>query len=51
MFEIFYAIYICVGFNHLSVVINRPLNGLGWRFTEIADMYIILCEPLLHIYA
>ena len=48
MFELFYVIYIFVSFNHLSMVINRPLNGLGWHFPAIANLEIIWCEPLLY---
>ena len=45
LFELFYVIYILYGFNHISMVINCPLNGLVWRFPEIYHPEIILCEP------
>ena len=35
-FGIVYAIYILVGFNHLYMVINCPLKGLGWSFPDTA---------------
>ena len=45
---IFYAIYIFVGFNHFWILVNHLINGLGWRFPEISNMSIILCEPFMH---
>ena len=48
MFEFFYVIFIFVGFNHLSMLITCPYNGLGWIFPEISNLEIISCEPLLH---
>ena len=48
--KLFYIIYILVGINHVSMVIIPPLNGLGWRFSEIFSLEIIPCEPLLHQY-
>ena len=41
-FKIFYIIYILAGFNRISMVINRPLNGLGWSFPVIANLSILL---------
>ena len=35
MIELSYVIFILVGFNHLFMVINNPINGLGWIFPEI----------------
>ena len=32
----FYMLLILIGFNHLNMVINIPLNGLGCRFPVIA---------------
>ena len=30
-----FTLFILVGFNHLSMVIIRPINGLGWLFPVI----------------
>ena len=49
-FKLFYIIYILVGFNHIYMVTNIPINGLFWRFTEISNIEIIWCKPLLHCY-
>ena len=32
------------------MVITRPLDGLTWRFPEIANMEIKSCDPLLNQY-
>ena len=47
---IFYVTYILDGFNYLYMVITRMSSGIGWRFPDIANLYIISCEPLLHQY-
>ena len=49
-FKIFYIIYILAGFNHISMVIKRPLNVLGWSFPVIANLSIISREPLSRRY-
>ena len=49
-FKIFYLIDIFVRFNHVSMVLNSPINGLVWRFPEIASQAIISFENLLHQY-
>ena len=50
MFQIIYVIYILVGFNHISMVIHHPYNGLGLWFPYISNKAIISCEPLLQQY-
>ena len=50
MFQLIYFIYILVGFNHISMVIPHPYNGLGLWFPDISNRAIISCEPLLHQY-
>ena len=50
MFQLIYVIYILVGFNHISMVIPHPYNGLGLWFPDISNRAIISCEPLLHWY-
>ena len=49
-FQIIYFIYILVGFNHISMVIPHPYNGLGLWFPYIYNRAIISCEHLLHRY-
>ena len=49
-FQLIYVIYILVGFNHISMVIPYPSNGLGLWFPDISNREIISCEPLLHLY-
>ena len=49
-FQLAYIIYILVGFNHISIVIPHPYNGLGFCFTDISNRAIISCEPLLNQY-
>ena len=41
-FKLFYVVYILVGFNHVSMVMIRPYNGLGWRFPAISLWAIIV---------
>ena len=47
MFKLFYIVYILLGFNHLSMVISRPLNGVLARSRDF-PLEIILCETSLH---
>ena len=49
-FQLIYVIYILVGFNHISMVIPHPYNGIGLWFPYISNRAIISCEPLLHQY-
>ena len=49
-FELFYIIDILAGFNHVSMVLNFPTNGLVWSFLEISNQAIISFESLLHWY-
>ena len=49
-FQLIYIIYILVGFNHLSMVITNPYNGLDLCFPDISTRAMISCEPLLHWY-
>ena len=35
-----FTLFILVGFNHISMVIIRQYNGLGWRFPEISTLEI-----------
>ena len=49
-FQLIYVIYILVGFNHISMVIPHPSNGLGSCFPYISNRAIISCETLLHRY-
>ena len=49
-FQLIYILYILVGFNHISMVIPHPCNGLGLWFPDISNREIISCEPLLHQY-
>ena len=48
--DVWTVIYILVGFKHISMVIIRPYNGLGWHFPVIATLEIISSEPLLNWY-
>ena len=48
VFKPFHVIHILVGFNHVYMVITSPSNGIDWRFPEISNMEIVLCEPLLY---
>ena len=41
MFQLIYVIYILVGFNHISMVIPHPYNGLGLWFPDISNRAII----------
>ena len=49
-FQLIYVIYILFGFNHISMVIPHPYNGLGLWFPYISNRTIISCEYLLHLY-
>ena len=49
-FELFYVIYILFGCNHISMLINPPIKGIDWRFSEIVTLAIISCEPSLNRY-
>ena len=49
-FQLIYVIYILVGFNHISMVIPHPYNGLVLLFPDISNRAIISCEHLLHRY-
>ena len=40
-FEIFYFVDILVGFNHVSMLVNLPVNGLVWSFPYIYTQSII----------
>ena len=48
--KLFYIVYVLVRFNHVSMVIISPSNGLGWSFLVISNRSIISCKPLLHQY-
>ena len=49
-FKLFYIIDILIGFNHVSMMVNSPINGLVWRFPVISSKAFIFCEPLLNQY-
>ena len=49
-FQLIYVIYILVGFNHISMVIPHPSNGLGLCFPYISNSEIVSCETLLYRY-
>ena len=49
-FQLIYVIYILGRFNHISMVIPHPYNGLGFWFPDISNRAIISCEALLHQY-
>ena len=36
--------------NHFWMVVNFPINRLGWSFPEISNLTTITCEPLMHRY-
>ena len=47
-FEIFYVIYILVGFSHVSMVITRPIKVLGWCFHKF-PLWKLYCVNLCDI--
>ena len=49
-FQLIYVICILVGFNHLSMVIINPYNGLGLWFSYISNRAIKSCDTLLRLH-
>ena len=42
--QTFLRYLILVVFNHLSMVINISIYGIGWLFPVISNLEIIMCE-------